>query len=368
MKMWRKARDELVQTNKIQPGFEAQVDGTLFHPESLGLLGMIEDLQGRVTTGATMRGDGIAVLSQRARLQSIVAGLKLNGIEVLETRVAEGLNTGAWSGLSPTLSAAVAGYARAYDIVSSDRGRDALTAAWIRHLHRELMSFSTRDAHHSGTYRGCSLVRPAAAAQDPGRIGSVLPHQIASAIEELVAWWNAQAAEQRLGPVYQVSAFVGRFLVISPFVRGNGRLSLLLAGALLRRSGHDYLNYLSLEHMMVKARSSFLRRLEAARGEALADEVDWEGVFLELAAALERGLSHVARMMTRESRLPADLTPSDSEILAAFTDRESLCNRDLVRLTGINRNTLKPHVRKLVRKGLPKRKGAGRGACYARCL
>lgn len=259
-----------------------------------------------------------------------------------------------------------ASHARAYDVIADESGAADLKAAMIRHLHRELFSFSPDDARHCGSYRGRALVQPSSAAQDGGLIGSVPPQEIHKAVEDLVSWWNAKTAAQCLSPVHQVAAFVGRFLVIAPFARGNHRLALLLAGYLLRQSGHDYLSYLSLEHMMMRAGASFARVLTPARGQPPLTEVDWLGLFHELAWTLEHGLRAFAKRAKRARRLPADLSPVDTKILSAFIQEETLCNRDLVEFTGLNRNTLKLHLRHLVARGLLTIKGAGRGARYQR--
>jgi hypothetical protein len=366
MVIWRKARAEPAPARPRQPSFEDQVDRTLFCPESLASLGTIETFRGHFSARTELGGDQIDVMARRARFQSIAAALGFNGMEISEAMVAQCLAQSGRATHAPQVVAAVAGYARAYDIIAGESGAADLKASMIRHLHRELFSFSPEDARHCGTYRGRALVQPSSAAQDGGLIGSVPPQEIHKAVEDLVSWWNAKTAAQCLSPVHQVAAFVGRFLVIAPFARGNHRLALLLAGYLLRQSGHDYLGYLSLEHMMTKAGASFLRPLTPPRGQPPLTEVDWLGLFHELAWTLEHGLRAFAKRAKRARRLPADLSPVDTKILSAFIQEETLCNRDLVEFTELNRNTLKLHLRHLVARGLLTIKGAGRGARYQR--
>jgi hypothetical protein len=366
MVIWRKARVEPAPARPRQPSFEDRVDRTLFCPESLASLGTIETFRGLFSARTALSGDQIEIMARRARFQSIAAALGFSGMEISEAMVAHCLAQSGCATLAPQVVAAVAGYARAHDIIAGESGAVDLKASMIRHLHCELFSFSPDDARHCGSYRGRALLHPSSAAQDGGLIGSVPPQEIHKAVEDLVSWWNAKTAAQCLSPIHQVSAFVGRFLVIAPFARGNHRLALLLAGCLLRQSGHDYLGYLSLEHMMAKAGASFIRPLTPPRGQPPLTEVNWLDLFHELAGALEHGLRTFAKRATALRRLPADLSPADTQILSAFVPRETLSNRDLVELTGLNRNTLKLHLRHLVGGGLLKLNGAGRGARYQR--
>ena len=364
MVIWRKNKGDPAPAKPKQRSFEEQVDTTLFCAESLAALGTIEAFRGLLSAKTIVAADQIAVLARRARLQSIAAGLGFSGMELSEAMVAQCLARTEHATFSSEVVAAINGYARAYDIIAGETGPAELKASMIRHLHRELFSFSEDDSRHCGSYRGRPLVHQSSAARDGGLIGSVPPHEIHQAVEELVSWWNAKTAVQCLSPIHQVAAFVGRFLVIAPFARGNHRLALLLAGFLLRLSGHDYLGYVSLERMMLKAGASFTNVLTPARGQPPLTKVDWEALFQELAWTLEHGLRAFTRRAKRVRQLPADLSPVDTKILSAFVQQETLCNRDLVELTALNRNTLKLHLRNLVARGLLTLQGAGRGARY----
>jgi Fic family protein len=80
-------------------------------------------------------------------------------------------------------------------------------------------------------------------------------------MENLVDWTNQAIAQKEIHPLMVIAAFVYEFLSIHPYQDGNGRLSRLLTNLLLIKHGYDFIQFISLEHIIEQHKKAYYQAL-----------------------------------------------------------------------------------------------------------
>ena len=260
----------------------------------------------------------------------------------------------------------VAGYAEATKLVFDSWREIPLTENHIKQLHGTLLKFSDRDEHHRGNYK--TTINNVEAFDEHGRSVGVIfetatPFDTPRLMEELVAWTKRELEGDRHHPLLVVGVFDVRFLAIHPFQDGNGRLARVLTNLLLLRTGYTYMAYSSLERVIEENREQYYRALRSAQGTLDKDEshlMDWLRFFLLCLAQQKHSL---AEKLQRE-RLMSSLSAFDEQLVQLARQHGRLTLNAALALTKANRNTLKLHLRQLVKAGRLQLLGRGRSSWY----
>ena len=164
-------------------------------------------------------------------------------------------------------------------------------------------------------------------------------------------------------PLLVIGTFVVRFLAIHPFEDGNGRLSRALTTLLMLRSGYVYAPYCSLERIVEENKDAYYLALQRAQAKLDGDESrlgEWLSFFLR---CLARQKEILASKIERE-RAGAPIAPLSERILAIARDHGRVTVREAAALTEANRNTVKEHLKRLVRANRLVARGRGKGTWY----
>ena len=105
-----------------------------------------------------------------------------------------------------------------------------------------------------------------------------------------------------------------------------------------------------------------LRRTQGGIWEEAPDWLPWVTYFLK---ALKQQKDRLATKIDRERLILGDLPELTQKLLELTRANGRLSVADAVKLTGVNRSTIKDHLKTLTHKGFLKRHGAGRGSWYA---
>ncbi|MGB3327352.1 MAG: Fic family protein [Thermomicrobiales bacterium] len=335
-------------------------------PRMLRLIGEIEAFRARWRAHAPLPADRLLGLRRIATIQSVGASTRIEGA-VLSDREVDALLRGFDPGAVESRDEQeVAGYADAVELVLEHWQDIPVTANGIRQLHRLMLAYSTRDDWHRGAFK--TIANNVAAVDAFGNpVGIILqtasPFETPQRVEDLTRWYEEEVVSDDLHPLLRVGVMIVVFLEIHPFQDGNGRLSRILTTLLLLREGYSYTPYASLERLVERRRDAYYRALRHTQGTFGTDAPDWTPwltFFLEVLHEQTRDLNH--RLAGEQALLAS---PSEREaILHYASERGRVTMRDLVMLTGMNRNTLKGHVRALVADGQLIMHGAGRGSWY----
>jgi Fic family protein len=242
-----------------------------------------------------------------------------------------------------------------------------ITENHLKQLHRDLLSFSTKDDHHRGAYKTTST--SVAAFDENGRqIGIVVetatPFDTPRLMTERVAWLTEARSLGRLHPLLIIGVFIVVFLETHPFQDGNGRLSRVLTTILLLQAGYAYVPYSSLESVIERSKEGYYLALRQTQGTIRTPTPNWQPWLSFFLNALQRHKRHLASKVERERMVLAALPELAVQIVEHARQHGRVTIGDMIRVTGASRNTLKEHFRRLVEHGHLKTYGTRKGAWY----
>jgi Fic family protein len=262
----------------------------------------------------------------------------------------------------------VAGYAETMELIFQSWTEITLTDNHVKQLHRDLLKYSEKDAHHRGEYKTQS--NSVAAFDETGKqIGIVFetatPFDTPHLMTEAVGWGKAGMETRQLHPLLITAIFIVVFLEIHPFEDGNGRLSRILTTLLLLRAGYAYVPYSSLESVIEHSKEGYYLALRQTQGTIRTDAPNWQPWLLFFLRALQQQMKRLAKKVERERIVLSALPELSVQIVEYAREHGRVTIGDMVTLTGTSRNTLKQHFRQLLKKGQLVLHGSGRGAWYA---
>ena len=243
----------------------------------------------------------------------------------------------------------------------------SLTENHIRQLHRDLLRHSDKDERHRGQYKHAS--NSVAAFDAQGQQISIVfetasPFDTPRLMQELVEWTNAALDVRDFHPLLVIGIFIVSLLAIHPFQNGNGRLSRILTTLLLLRCGYVYTPYSSLESVIENSKEGYYLALRQTQTSIRTDSPDWHPWLLFFLRALHQQMKRLERKMEQEHIVMAALPELSLKILDYAREHGRVTLKDMVVLTGVSRNTLKEHFRKLIANGQLGMRGKGRGTWY----
>jgi Fic family protein len=114
-----------------------------------------------------------------------------------------------------------------------------------------------------------------------------------------------------------------------------------------------------------QSKEGYYLALRKTQGTIRTDAPNWQPWVLFFLRALQQQMVRLARKVERE-KIVLSAMPELSLLIVEFArEHGRVTISDTVTLTGTSRNTLKPHFRQLLGKGLLVLHGRGRGAWYA---
>jgi len=123
--------------------------------------------------------------------------------------------------------------------------------------------------------------------------------------------------------------------------------------------------YSSLESIIEKSKESYYLALRQTQGTIRTDEPNWQPWILFFLRSLHSQVQALSKKVEREKIILAALPELSVQILEQAREHGRVTIGDMIKLTGISRNTLKEHFRALVEKGHLVMHGHGRGVWYS---
>jgi len=333
----------------------------------LGLIAGIDEFKGAWRALGTLAPDRLSALRRVATIESIGSSTRIEGSKLSDREVERLLANLQIKSFETRDEQEVAGYAEVMELVFTSWQDISLTENHIRQLHRDLLTYSDKDAWHRGNYKTTS--NSVAAFDEHGKqLGIVFdtatpfdtPHLMAA----LVTWFNEERSNGRLHPLLLIGIWVVVFLEIHPFQDGNGRLSRILTTLLLLQSGYAYVPYSSLESVIEQSKEAYYLALRQTQGSIRTDAPNWQPWLVFFLRALSQQVRRLERKVEREKLVLAKLPELALQIVECTREHGRITMAEAIRLTGSNRNTLKQHFRALVEQGHLVQQGGGRGTWY----
>ncbi len=352
----------------VLSGVIIRADTLRITPEILNLVAELDEFKGAWHALGTLAPDRLAALQRVATIESIGSSTRIEGSKLSDREVARLLSNLEIKSFATRDEQEVAGYAETMDLIFQSWGEITLTENHIKQLHRDLLKYSEKDAHHRGSYK--TQPNNIAAFDDAGKqVGIVFettaPFDTPTRMSELVTWTADALSSRQLHPLLVTAIFVVVLLEIHPFQDGNGRLSRILTTLLLLRRGYSYVPYSSLESVIEQSKEGYYLALRQTQGTIRTDSPNWQTWLVFFLRTLQQQMKRLAKKVERERIILAVLPELSLRIIEHAREHGRVTISDIVKLTGTSRNTLKQHFRQLVAQGHLTLHGSGRSAWYA---
>lgn len=336
-------------------------------PEMLRLIAQIDEFKGAWKALGTLAPERLTALRRVATIESVGSSTRIEGSKLSDRQVESLLANLSIHTFTTRDEQEVAGYAETMEQVFQSWEHIPLTENHIRQLHRDLLRHSDKDERHRGQYKNTpnSVAAFDAHGQQIGIVfETASPFDTPRLMQELVDWTNAELNAEAFHPLLVIGIFIVSFLAIHPFQDGNGRLSRILTALLLLRCGYAYTPYSSLESVIENSKESYYLSLRQTQTSIRTDSPDWHPWLLFFLRALHQQMKRLERKMEQEHIVMAALPELSSQILNYAREHGRVTVKDMIILTGVSRNTLKEHFRKLIANGQLDMRGKGRGTWY----
>lgn len=336
-------------------------------PEILSLIAGLDEFKGAWRALGTLAPNRLSALRRVATIESIGSSTRIEGSRLSDREVERLLSNLQIKSFATRDEQEVAGYADVMELVFSSWQDIALTENHIKQLHRDLLTYSEKDAWHRGGYK--KSTNSVVAFDNEGKpLGVVFetatPFDTPQLMAELVKWFNDERAAARFHPLLLIGIWVVVFLEIHPFQDGNGRLSRVLTTLLLLQAGYAYVPFSSLESVIEQSKEGYYLALRQTQGTIRTSAPNWQPWLMFFLRALAEQVRRLSRKVEREKLVLAALPELSLQIVEFAREHGRITMGDAIRLTNGNRNTLKQHFRALVEQGHLVQRGAGRGVWY----
>jgi Fic family protein len=220
-------------------------------PEILGFIAELDEFKGAWRALGTLAPERLSALRRVATIESIGSSTRIEGSKLSDREIEKLLSNLEIKSFHARDEQEVAGCAETMELIFQSWDEIILTENHVKQLHRDLLKYGEKDAHHRGEYK--TQPNSVAAFDETGKqIGIVFetatPFDTPRLMTEVVGWARDLLENRQLHPLLVIAIFVVVFLEIHPFQDGNGRVSRILTTLLLLRAGYAYVPYSSLEH------------------------------------------------------------------------------------------------------------------------
>ena len=348
-------------------GGNIRIDTLAITPVVLKLIAEIDEFKGAWAAIGRISPERLTALRRVATIESIGSSTRIEGAKLSNKEIEALLHGLEAKTFASRDEEEVAGYAEAMETVFSHWQDIALTKNYIKQLHRDLLQYSSRDERHRGEYKAHNNHVEAFGPKGES-LGIVFrtasPFDTPRLMSELVDWTRATLEAEQLHALITIAIFIVVLLEIHPFQDGNGRLSRILTTLLLLRAGYAYVPYSSLESVIEQSKDAYYLSLRQTQGTIRTDAPDWQPWLTFFLKTLQQQKARIETKIERERLILGDLPELSMQILELCRERGRVTVAEAVKSIGANRNTIKDHLKALVRAGHIERRGAGRGTWY----
>lgn len=336
--------------------------------EILKAVAEIDEFKGAWKAIGRIAPDRLINLRRVATIESIGSSTRIEGAKLSDREVEQLLSHLEIKKFSTRDEQEVAGYAEAMNMIFADFDAILPTENHIKQLHRDLLKYSDKDERHRGEYK--KLPNSVEAFGPDGKsLGVVFqtatPFDTPQLMRELVEWTLTSLSENKAHPLIVIAVFVVTFLAIHPFQDGNGRLSRILTTLFLLRAGYAYVPYSSLESVVEQSKKSYYLALRQTQITVRTNLPSWQPWIIYFLNALKEQKDRLGKKIKKEQIFAGSLPELSIKVIEITREHGRVTVSEAVKVTGSNRNTIKDHIKNLMKKGHLEKHGAGRGAWYS---
>ena len=334
--------------------------------ELLLLIAEVDEFKGSWKSLTTLAPERLAILKRVATIESIGSSTRIEGAKLTDAQVEKLLGRLEQKSFVTRDEQEVAGYAEAMETVFDSYASITLSENYIKQLHAMLLRHSLKDERHRGEYK--KLPNNVEAFDADGKSVGVIfatasPFDTPFKMQELVAWTREALTDGVWHPLIVIALFVVVFLEIHPFQDGNGRLSRVLTTLLLLKTGYTYVSYSSLESVIEGNKEGYYLALRRTQGTLAKESPDFDPWLRFFLRSLKNQKDSLSAKIAREPQAEG-LHPDALKILVEARKNGRITTGEAEKLTSAPRPTVKTRLSELVKRGLLKQQGQGRGSWY----
>ena len=228
------------------------------NPELLSMITLLHEYKGRQELLSGANQDELTTLTKIAKIQSIGASNRIEGIFTTDKRLkqlteekAEPINRSEQE---------IAGYREVLNTIHENYKYIDLSPNVILQLHRDLYSYSSGG----GSFKNSDnvIAETDSEGNQKARFVPIPAFQTAEFMETLCKEFSKIFTENKVDKLLLIPMFVLDFLCIHPFNDGNGRMSRLLTLLLLYQAGYTVGKYISVEMLVEKTKETYYESLQ----------------------------------------------------------------------------------------------------------
>lgn len=187
---------------------------------------------------------------------------------------------------------------------------------------------------------------------------------VSSLLAGLLAF--VKSHEGAVDPLIIAGIFHRQFVLVHPFIDGNGRTARLATKALLAKMGVNTFNLFSFENYYNRNVTRYFGEVgETGNYYDIRDDIDFTSWLEYFTSGIIDELLRVKKELERESSVSeAELKPHLRKLIAMIGKRGSVSDGEYAKLTDRAKPTRNLDFRKLIELGLIERTGKGRATRY----
>ncbi len=331
----------------------------------LNLVAKIHEYKGRQDMFVRQKPVELNRLVEIARIQSIEASNKIEGIVTTSTRMKQ---------LFEEKTAPrnrdedeIMGYRDVLNTIHESSEYIPIRPSYILQLHRDLLRRA--GASYGGSFKNVqnyiNETRPDGATFT--RFTPVAPYETSEAMDRLCEAYEQALAKESIDALILIPCFIVDFLCIHPFNDGNGRMSRLLTLLLLYKNGYNVGKYISIEKQIEKTKDRYYDVLEMADAgwhEEKNDPTPFIRYMLMVILACYTEFENRVGLMEK-----AGSTSTAYDVVKKYVKDKvgKFTGSDVVvNCPSIGRSSALAALKKLTEEGVILRQGSGRSTFYVR--
>ncbi len=330
--------------------------------EIVSLVAQIHECKGKQELFLAQKPAVLEKLVEIAKIQSIEASNKIEGIITTSTRIKQLCEEKTTPRNQDEEE--ISGYREALKTIHENFEYIPITHNYILQLHGILYQYSGRSI--GGRFKNVQnyIKETKTDGTEIIRFVPLAPYETPEAVDTICENYNRAIDNGIVDPLILIPIFINDFLCIHPFNDGNGRMSRLLTTLLLYRSGYVVGRYISLEQKIERTKDVYYDVLQSASAGWHDDKADiTRFIKYILGVVLSAYHDFEDRVALADTKLPAieQVRQAVAKKIGKFTRSEimELC-------PSINRSSVAASLKKLVESGEIFIHGSGRSTFYSK--
>jgi Fic family protein len=330
------------------------------------LLSKIDDLKGQWIGGARLSPQALGRLKRSVLVTSTGASTRIEGAKLSDEEVEKLMRGLSMQKMIDRDAQEVRGYYELLAMVFDSWKDTELTESSVKHLHSQLLKYSSKDERQRGEYK--KLENRVIATNENGKLVSTIFETTAAYLtpkemSELVAWARVSLSERRYHPLLVIANFNVEFLKIHPFLDGNGRLSRVLTNLLMLQAGYEYVPYVSHEKLIEDNKTDYymaLRKSQTTFRKADETVAPWVSFFLKICHTQ----AEQAIALLSAENIEKLLSPKQLLVWQYIQTVDEATIQNMTRATSVARPTVRQSIERLLTLKKIERIGQGRTTRY----